>query len=363
MIRVLQVFNSMGCGGAENMIMNLYRKIDKSKVQFDFLVHTDKKCFFDDEIRSLGGQIYCVPYFNGKNFLQYKKALQKFFESHREYPIVHGHVGSCAAIYLSLAHKYGCTTIAHSHSANKGNILYNIFSYPTRYVADKIIGCSEKAGISRYGKHCWKKKNGFVLTNGIDIESFFANAKVREQIRKELNIEDKFVVGHVGSFGEPKNHMYLLEVFKCILNEHKDSVLLLIGDGILKDKIKNRMRELEIEDNVIMTGVRSDVNKLIQAMDCFVFPSLYEGLPLTVVEAQVAGLPCYISASITKEVCLSDLVKMLSINDSPSKWSNEVLKCKDCDVRQDVSGKIIKAGYDVSSTAQWLADFYEKLVN
>lgn len=357
MIKVLQVFHGMGCGGAENMIMNLFRKIDKSKVQFDFLVHTDEKCFFDDEIRLLGGQIYCVPYFNGKNFLQYKKALKKFFESHREYTVVHGHLGSSATIYLSVARKYGCTTIAHSHSANTENILYNIFSYPTRYVADKLIGCSEKAGIARYGKWCWKKKNGFILANGIDVEKFLPNDAVRNHMRKQLCVEDKFVIGHIGSFGPPKNHMYLLEIFKCIADKHQDSVLLLVGDGKLRERIENKAQELEIKEKVIMTGIRSDVNKLIQAMDCFVFPSLYEGLPVTVVEAQAASLPCFISDKITDEVCITDLVKRLSIDNAPNLWADEIVNSTDL-CRKNMSKEISSAGYDINITAKWLQNFY-----
>lgn len=361
MIRVLQVLNSMGCGGAENMIMNLYRKIDKTKVQFDFLVHTEKKCFFDDEILQLGGNIYKVPYFNGMNLIEYERALDSFFSKHPEIKIVHGHLGSCANIYLRIAKKYGIYTIAHSHNTNPKkitlkNMAYRLFNLQTRKVADFFFGCSEAAGRDRFGEKIFKSEKFLTLNNAIETDAYKFDEKERDRIRAELGIKDKFVVGHVGRFSEQKNHNYLLDIFKCISDKKEDAVLMLVGGGSLEPKIRKKVEMLGLKDKVIFTGVRSDVNLLLQAMDCFVFPSFFEGLPVTIVEAQAAGLSCFISDTITKEVCISDLVKMLSINADPEIWSRAVLEC--IPERSSIKDEIIKAGYDINATTAWLTEFY-----
>jgi len=368
MKRVLQVFHGMDCGGAENMIMNLYRKIDKRRVQFDFLVHTDKKCFFDDEIKSLGGNLYRVPYFKGTNQASYKKALDEFFSLHPEIKIVHGHLGSCAHIYLDVAKKHGVKAIAHSHNTDPGkltikNIMYKLYTKKTVKVADFFFGCSDKAGADRFGEEITKQENYAVLNNAVETEKYEFNKDTRDKIRKELNLGDKFIVGHVGGFREQKNHRYLIDIFKEISEKRDDAHLLLVGGGgeSLRAEIVKKVEDLGLKDKVTFTGVRPNVNELLQAMDCFVFPSFYEGLPVTVIEAQTTGIPCFISDNITDEVCLTDLVEKISINVGADIWCEKILeKTKDFE-RVSPIDTIKDAGYDISQTAKWLTDFYINL--
>ena len=356
-IRVLQVFHGMNCGGAENMIMNLYRAIDRTRVQFDFLVHTERKCFFDEEIEKLGGRIFRVPYFNGKNYVKYKSALNEFFKTHKEFKIIHGHLGSCASIYLNVAKKFGLKTIAHSHGSSSGRILYRVFSYPTRYIADFLFGCAQRAGRDRYGARIWEKKNGVVLNNSIDVDKYVYNPEVGERKRKELGLEGRVVFGHIGRFNTPKNHMYLLDIFAGVYEKDPNSRLLLIGDGFLRGKIEKKIKKLHIEDAVVMTGVRSDANELLSAMDCFLFPSLYEGLPVTLVEAQTAGLLCLVSDRVTPEVCFTDRVQMISIDNGTAPWIQAITSIDEFD-KKDTRQDIINAGYDIKTSAKWLEDFY-----
>lgn len=362
MVRVLQIFYGMDCGGAENMIMNLYRGIDRTKVQFDFVVHTEKKCFFDDEILALGGRIYHAPEYKVVNHFYYKKWWRNFLKNHEEYKIIHGHMYSIAPIYLKVAKNHGLITIIHSHSTsetfNIKELVKSCLRLKAKNSADHLFACSAVAGEWLYGRDCANRKNYVLLKNAIDTDKYSFDENVRKIIREELKISDKFVVGHVGSFGIPKNHTYLLDVFKRISLDRDDAILLLVGDGNLRAEIENKIKELDIEDKVIMTGVRSDVDKLMQAMDCFVFPSLYEGLPVTVIEAQAAGLSCFISDTITEEVSITDLVERLPINVTPNCWSNKILEKMQSYKREDMKQKIIDAGYAIKQTANWLTDFY-----
>ena len=202
-IRILHVIGGMNRGGAETMIMNFYRKIDRNKVQFDFMVNTKEKCDYNDEILSLGGNIYYIPKFNGLNFIQYKMSLRRFFKEHQEHKIIHGHIGSSAAMYLHVANKYNKFTIAHSHNTKNSNktlksFLWRVYSYPTRYIANYFFGCSLAAGIDRFGKKVVHSSDFCVLNNAIDSKKFIFSDKTREEVRTDLSIQDKFVIGHIG---------------------------------------------------------------------------------------------------------------------------------------------------------------------
>ena len=361
-IRILQVIGRMNRGGAESMIMNIYRKIDRTKIQFDFVVHTDSICDFDDEIKSLGGEIYNCPRFTGTNIVSYIKFWNEFFKEHREYKIIHGHIGSSASIYLKIAKKKGLFTIAHSHRGGfdtgiKGT-MYRVFSYPTRFIADYFFACSESAGISRYGKRVVNNKTIFsVLKNAIDVNQYVFSEEIRYKKRKELNLENKFVIGHVGRFDKAKNQEYLVEIFRLIAEKQKNVMLLLIGDGELKSYIIEKVKNYGLEDRVIFTGVRSDVNELLQAMDIFVFPSIYEGLPVTVIEAQAAGLLCIISDTITDEVCITPLVQKLPIGKGPIAWAKNI-ELLNKNIHENFSSKIKNCGYDINTSVLSLEKFY-----
>lgn len=362
-VRVLQVVGRMDRGGAETMLMNLYRFIDRSKVQFDFLVHTNEQCDYDGEIRKLGGNIYHMPRYAGKNHLLYIKRWQDFLKSHPELKIIHGHMRSTAAIYLRIAKRYGLFTIAHSHStASRGNkieqLIKNIMQIPIRFSADFFLACSEEAGKWLFGEKTTKKDNYKVLRNAIDVKKYRFDEGKRDEIRKILGIEDSFVVGHVGSFTSPKNHRFLLNVFHEMQRQAQNSVLLLVGDGPLRAEIEKQISGLGLQRKVILTGKIPNVNDYLQAMDVFVFPSTFEGIPLAMVEAQAAGLPCIISDRISPEVLITDSIKSLPLHQNFEVWAQEILEFKNGYQRRDTTDEIYKAGYDVESNARWLERFY-----
>ncbi|MDC3411847.1 glycosyltransferase family 1 protein [Terrihalobacillus insolitus] len=356
----------MNRGGAETMIMNLYRNIDRSKIQFDFIVHTEDKCAFDDEIYKLGGRIFRVPTYKGTNHLPYLKNWEHFFKKHPEYKIIHGHVRSTASIYLKIAKKYGLITIAHSHSTSSGNglsaIAKNVLQFPIRHVADYFFACTKTAGEWLFGKKTCQKENFHIFKNAIDAKKFVFNNVVRSRVRKELRIEDKFVIGHVGRFHSSKNHEFLIDIFKNVHKKNDNAILLLVGDGDLQDTIRKRVYNLGLDNNVIFTGVRSDIPELFQAMDMFVFPSLYEGLGIVLIEAQATGLPCVIANTIPKEALITDNVKQFSLTESPKVWTEAILKRMDSYERKSTYAKIKDSGYDIEESHRWLQEFYLGLV-
>lgn len=362
MIRVLHVLGGLNRGGAETMVMNLYRNIDRSKVQFDFIVHTEDKCDYDDEIKSLGGRIYNIPKYTGKNHLHYKKAWSSFFEENPKYKIIHGHVRSTATIYLKVAKKYGLTTIAHSHNTSSGKgvsaIVKNILQHQIRYTAKFMFACSKTAGIWLFGYKACQKDNFYILNNAIDAEKFIYDEKKRMEKRKELQVEDKFIIGHMGRFHTQKNHNFLVDIFKQVHESEPNTVLMLVGEGDLRGSIEKKVNDLGLGNSVIFTGVRADIAELLQVMDVFVFPSLYEGLPLTVVEAQAAGLPCLISDKITAEVKIMDILTNISLEESVQSWAKKVLSYLNSFERKNTYLEIVKAGYDIKGTVNWLQEFY-----
>lgn len=362
-IRVLQVIGIMNRGGAEAMLMNLYRNIDRTKVQFDFIENTFESAVYDEEIRSLGGKIYNCPHYTGKNHLQYVKWWKNFFKEHSgEYKIIHGHIGSTAAIYLNIAKRNGLYTIAHSHSSGSdqtfASYLYSVISYPTRFIADYFFACSENAGIDRYGIKVTKSDCYSVLSNAIDTKTYKFNNEIRNEVRTEYSLDQKVVIGHIGRFCVPKNHTFLLNIFSAIKKKESSAVLMLVGGGSLEEKIKAKAHELGIFESIIFTGIRSDVSRMVQAMDVFVFPSLFEGLPVTLVEVQTSGLPCVISDKVPAEsILIKDLVSTMKLTDVAEQWADHILGRLDS-VRRDRSEEIKKCGFDISATASRMEKFY-----
>ena len=357
MIRVLHVVTYMGRGGLETMLMNYYRKIDRTRIQFDFLVHRDFEADYDQEILKLGGKIYRVPKLNPFS-IRYRKALNLFFKNHPEYQIVHVHQDCMSSIALKAAMKNNVPIrIAHSHNANQDkNIKYLIKRFYMRSIskyATDLFACGKDAGNWMFGNKPFK-----ILNNAIDSNLFRLNVEIRNKIRSEMNIDDKFVVGHVGRFSQQKNHSFLIDIFFEILKANQDAILLLIGSGDGESAIKEKVKKLNIEDKVIFLGVRNDVNMLMQAMDVFVFPSLYEGLPVTLIEAQASGLPIIKSDNVSDQCILTDNVASISLDKSAHIWAKEILNFVNSFDRKDTSLKIINNGYDISSNAKWLENYY-----
>lgn len=358
-IRVLHVVTHMNRGGLETMIMNYYRHIDRTKIQFDFLTHRDGKKDYDDEIQELGGKIYHLPPLNPFDKRGYLKKLDEFFREHREYKIVHSHLDCMSAYPLRAAKKYGVPVrIAHSHSTSeeKKDLKYLIKLYSKRKIpsyATELFACSEKAG-----KWMFENKEFTLMKNAIDCDKYLYNKDVATKVKKELGIEDKFVVGHVGRFSIPKNHKFLIDIFQQIYAQNSDAVLLLVGEGILMDEIREKVKECQLDEAVKFLGLRDDVERIMQAMDVFVFPSLYEGLGIVVVEAQVAGIPCVISEAIPEEVRITDEVCFLSIESNPEIWAEEVLAFHKQKIRK--TDLIETSGYDIKENTQWLLEKYQE---
>lgn len=363
-IRVLQVFGKMDCGGAETFIMNVYRNIDRKKVQFDFIIHSEDEGYYDKEIESLGGRIYRVPKFKILNYFNYAKAWNDFFKMHKQYKIIHGHIYSVAGIYMSIAKKYGLKTVVHSHSTqNSGNWL-------TKLVKDRLVkklgkqedylmACSKVAG-----EWCFGKNNQFdVINNAIDVSRFKFNPLKRSELRNKMNLDDSFVIMHVGRFDSSKNHSFLIDIFYKICEINDKAVLMLIGKGKLKDGIEVKVKTLGLEDKVMFLGYRNDVPDLLQAADIFLFPSLYEGLGIVLIEAQASGLPCIISDVVPSEAIITQLVEQISLKDSATIWANKVLEYSEEHERKDMSQEIISAGFDIKEVSKILEDFYINCCN
>ena len=362
-IRVLHVIGIMDRGGAEMMIMNHYRQINRQKIQFDFVENENDGAYFDDEIRNLGGRIYHCPRFTGKNYLKYRKWWTTFFNKHREYSFVHGHIGSTACIYLKEAKRHGILTIAHSHNLDgkgKKQFLYNILSYPVRNITDYFFMCSRQAGIDRYGEKAISDPDkAFFIPNAIDIEAFRFNENTRKIKREEFGIKNEEVlIGHVGRFAEQKNHKYLLDIFEKAIEMNSSSKLLLVGDGELRTEIEAKIKKLGLNEKVILTGVRNDIDAIMAAMDVLVFPSKFEGLGVVLIEAQCNGLPCVISDNIPEESVLTkELVQVCSLDEQPSEWAKKAL-CRHRIDRSSYADRIKETEFDIEKSAKWLEEFY-----
>ncbi|MDP0507232.1 MAG: glycosyltransferase family 1 protein [Fusobacterium sp. JB019] len=362
-IRILQVLATLNIGGAETLVMNIYRNIDRSKIQFDFMIHTNEKCDYEDEVLALGGRIYRVSRYKGKNHFIYKKEWNNFFKNHKEHKIIHGHIRSIAAIYLKIAKKYGRITIAHSHStASRGNsleqIAKNIMQLPIRYIGDYFFACSNEAGKWLFGKKILNNKNYKLIKNGIEVEKYIFNEKKRKKIRKALKLNGKFVIGHVGTFTYPKNHKFLIEIFNEVYKINPNSILLIVGEGSLEKQIKEQIKKLKLESKVIFAGSVLNVGDYLQGMDSFLFPSIFEGMPMSLIEAQASGLNCIVSDSITKESKILNSVKYISLKESSKYWARKILETSYENGRRNTSKEITNNGYNIKSIVKDLEDVY-----
>ena len=357
-IRVLQVVTYMGRGGLETMLMNYYRNIDRDKVQFDFLTHRDERWDYDDEIESLGGKIYHLPKLNpfSKSYLN---ALDKFFKEHKEYQIVHCHAYTIGYFCLKAAKKAGIPVrIAHSHN---NETVHDIKYLPKLFMqrlftlnATDLFACSEEAG-----KYLFKDKPFRVLKNAIDSQQFIANENTRREVRQELGLENKFVVGHVGRLHPQKNHDFLIDVFVEIKKKKSDAELILIGTGPLEEKVRSKVADKGLTESVQFLGNRKDMNRIYQAMDVFVFPSLFEGLGIVAIEAQAAGVPIVCSEGLPPETDITPIYRKLMLSDGTEKWAEVALDmAKNPIVHTDMQKYVINAGFDMSATAKNMEEYY-----
>ncbi|MCH4056722.1 MAG: glycosyltransferase family 1 protein [Lactobacillaceae bacterium] len=363
-IRILHVLQRMEAGGTQALLMNLYRTIDREKVQFDFFVEYSEKQFYDDEIQSLGGHVFYSNVRKDFNLAKYIRTFRDILRQNPEYRTVHVHTYSIGYFILKAAQKEGTPNrIAHSHS----NQAVHSLILPVKLLLQKLytIHATELFAASKEaGEYLFKNKKFKVLKNAINTRDFIANEKIRQSIRKELGIEKKMVIGHVGRFQPEKNHVFLLKVFKEILSVQADSVLLLTGTGPLEAEIKSEVMNMGIENSVIFLGNRRDMPRIYQAMDVFVFPSLYEGFGISAIEAQASGIPILCSEGIPPEVNITPLFAQLSLTDGPDVWAKYTLaQVFNPSAHKNMQEYILKAGFDIFDVARSLQDYYLSIQN
>lgn len=357
--RVLHIVAIMNRGGTETMLMNHYRALDKSKIQFDFLVHTKCAGAYDQEILSNGGKIFHAPAIRPWSYIQYFKWLSSFFEEHgQDYIAVHSHIQENSGFALYYAHKKG---IAHrlmtSHIAPHNidyKFLFRCFAniYAKKNVTDRLA-CGVDAG-----KHLYGKREFMVMHNAIETESFVFSNDIRGLKRRDLGVyNDDLLIGHVGRFNPQKNHKFLIHILANAIEHNKKIKAVFVGEGSLKDEIIKLAYDLGIADHISFLGSRSDVNELLQAFDVFLMPSLYEGLPVSVIEAQAAGLPCVLSDAIDKACDITGNVQFLSLNQPIDDWCRAIERASHIH-RKDMMNEIIKAGYDVHDNLKKLLPLY-----
>lgn len=349
----------MDRAGLETMLMNYYRNIDRNQIQFDFLTHRPTAGEYDEEIRQLGGHIYHAPRLYPQNYPAYFKWMRNFFAEHPEYKIVHSHIDAMSYLPLLAAKKANIPVrIAHSHNTAIDKdfkyLLKQFFRSRINAVTTHRLACGQRAG-----EFLFHGAEFAVLPNAVDASNLYFNGDIRKKKRDELGIGDCFLVGHVGRFSQQKNHRFLIDIFKKILAQRESAVLLLIGSGENENEIRDYVSSLGLTEKVLFLGSRSDVAQLYQAMDVFILPSLFEGIPLVGIEAQFADLPCFFSDTVPKEVMFSDKVQFLSLSQSAQQWAENIVAVDQ--TRNSYRDCISNSPYDIKKAYKKLMDLYFRL--
>jgi len=363
-IRIPQVIGKVTKAGVESVVFNYYKNIDRSKIQFDFIVHDDSPYEIPDEIKKLGCFVFKVPPY--KKLFSYIKALKLIFLA-GNYKIVHSHMSTISVFTLFAAKLAKIPVrIVHSHATagkGKGEFLRNTFKFFLRFFSKvyptHLFACSQYAGIWMFGKNQFKKGNITVINNAIDSDNYLFNEKIRLETRTKLGINDKFVLGHVGRFMPQKNHSFLIDIFYEVSKRDKTAILLLVGEGELKKRTEKKVEQLGLY-NVFFLGARDDVNELYQAMDVFILPSLYEGLPVVLVETQVSGLPSVVSNKVSPETKFTDIIDFVDSKKSASDWAEIILQKKSF-IRHDISGELKTDKFLIKNEAKKLENIYIKI--
>ena len=353
--RILHIVGNMAPDGMSNFLMNIYRRLDRERLQFDFIVMGEKHPNYHEEIKKLGGRLFRIPRMAAHPLAHYREIVRA-----GGYSMVFRHTDTCTIAPELLAAKRGgaSAVIPHAHSTKALHPFFNnLFRPMVNHLATNRFACGRAAGDWMFGGAPYR-----IVYNGIELERFCFSAEERRQIRKELNIADGVsAIGHVGNFFSAKNHLFLLDVFAKIKKLREKSILLLIGDGELRPQIEERIGALGLKDAVRLLGERHDVDKLLQALDLMLFPSLYEGLPIALVEAQACALPVLYSDSISVEVRLTEKLRPCSLNASPQCWAEEALALLETEGKgreaADPIPVLRAAGYDLKE----LVEFYQRL--
>ncbi|MCX7883738.1 MAG: glycosyltransferase family 1 protein [Caloramator sp.] len=347
--------------GITNVILNYYRAMDKTNIQIDFVVPNEIRDDLKGEFESNGSHIYIIKGRNKRSLL-YINELTKLINKNK-YDIIHAHGNSCTlAIEMYAAKKAGVKVrIPHSHNTKtKYIIVHQLLRRLFDASYTHAFACGQKAG-----EWLYKGKKFEIINNGIDIQKFKYNEEIRENYRNKYNLYGKKVIGHIGNFCSQKNHEYLIDIFKEIIKLDKDYKLILIGDGELKNNIETKVKNLGLNDFIIFIGKTLDVPQLMQAIDIILMPSKFEGLPLTLVEAQAACLPCFVSDVVSKEVAITDLVHFISLKKSPKEWAEQIINLKPInrrEIKDKIDNQIVEAGYSITDNAKKMKELYRNYI-
>ena len=363
-IRILQILGIVAGGGVEAVIMNYYRHIDRTRVQFDFVVHKDSPVDIRDEVEAMGGRVYEVtPYY--KNPIAFTLEIYRIIKG-GHYAIVHSNMNTLSAFPLLAALLAGAKTrILHNHSTSapgetKRNIAKAILKPFAKRLATHYWACSRLAATWMYGQDLVDSGRVTIIPNAIDLTRYAFDQRKRDTLRKDMHLTGRTVIGHVGRFMYQKNHPFLLEAFAKAHERNPGLALLLIGDGPLRQAMEDKAACLGIADSVRFLGLRNDVAGLYNAMDLFLLPSHYEGLPVVGVEAQANGLPCLVSTKVTREMQLTSSVTYKDLAEGPAAWADEILSMP-VQRNGDVKEEMRNAGFDIEEAAKTLAARYEAL--
>ena len=368
MIRILNIVTQMNRAGLENRIMDIYRNIDRSKIQFDFYTNREEKGIYDDEIISLGGKVYYSKGSNIFNLKNKEREFYKFLLEHQEYRLIHSHMNELSTIYCRAAKKAGVPIrIAHSRGANKGVNLKKYFKelikLNLKKYATHLFAVSKVAGEHLFGKKAVYNKEVQIWPNSIECKKYEYDENIRKKVRELEKLKNNFVFINVANLIKGKNQIFLIEIFEEIQKLKKDSMLLIAGEGPERKKLENKIKKKKLEDKIKLLGNREDVNEILQGTDCFITTSLYEGFPGAVLEAQAAGLPCFISNTITSEVCLLNTTFQFSLKESPKYLAIHILeKLELINERKNTYEVLKKKGYDIKTLAKKYENFYLKEV-
>ena len=360
-IRILYVNGgTMDMGGISAYMMNYYRFIDKKRIQIDFIVH-GKYGVYDREIETLGGKVYHIPT-KRENYIQNRIQIRSILSS-GQYKIVHSHMDGMNGNLLREAAKLHIPVrISHSHNTEflTNNILKILFHKYYRSIipkyATELWACSSMAGRWLYGQgHTFE-----VIPNAIDTDKYAFNTKLRDQIRGKLGLRGKYVIGHVGKISYQKNHAFLIKLFYEISQKKSDVVLMLVGDGDLRQKMEDLVEKYDIASKVIFMGQQDNVNELLNAMDVFVMPSIFEGLPVVLVEAQCNGLHCICSTNVPEESNITGNVEFITLSDNVNRWVTAIMSNNQRDY--EAKKKVVSKGYDIVSASKILEKTYFELL-
>lgn len=356
--KVLHYIPGFDYGGIETCFVNWNNNIDRNSIELILLIQTDANNKYIKDFIGDGGKLFKISKIF--NFTKFMKELNELFKKNK-FDIIHCHSSSSGLFLLLFAKIYGVKKrILHSHTTQDDNGRYyvqkKLFRKLSKYLATDYLACSKEAGEWLFGKKTTKEIE--IIHNAINIEEYLINENTRNKYREQFNIKQKFVVGHVGRFCYAKNQEFVIDIFKEVIDLNKDSILLLVGDGSSRSHLEKKIIELGLNEKVIFTGVSSDISGLLNAMDVFILPSRYEGLGIAAIEAQAAGLRCFVSDQVPDEVCITNLAEKISLLENSNVWAENIVGYNNAYIRRDTSNEIKNSGYDIIDSVKKLEKIY-----